>query len=493
MHTEWRQNNWDIARYCSGTFCAAHVLDKENSDVCLALTSDKLGIRPIYYWKNSHLIVFATALRILEAISFIPKDLNIQGITEIVAFGFPLADRTAYSGIRTIREGETCIIDQYGEKTVKYWKWNATTKQTFSSEQELQTAYQNFKNAVLFRLKNDDAAWSFLSGGMDSRAIVSLLRSLNVDVHTISASISGSQDEEFAQQFGLKASCKMVKKDIQYFSDQGFRLDLAFLTSEVVSHSPANIQHPNVIWSGDGGSVSVGTVYMDDIILEMLKANQRDKSIAYYLSKNGNGVPLKLLRKKNRNNLIDILTLGINEELSRLDGSDEAAKFHLFLMLNDQRRHLADFFEEEDMHGLEYQLPFFDAIFLEQIFSLPIEYRLNHRFYTEWFSIFPDIVREVPWQTYPGHVLCPVQHNYAKLKYQWSKTQPLYEKTYWSNRVLPAFYGLKNLIYRSQGWNIISRFSLTLAAIAHILGIGNYNYLLKAANIYVHYGRDRVK
>ena len=39
------------------------------------------------------------------------------------------------------------------------------------------------------------------------------------------------------------------------------------------------------------------------------------------------------------------------------------SRLHLFLMFNDQRRHLADFYENIDLGRLEFQLPFFDGDF----------------------------------------------------------------------------------------------------------------------------------
>jgi hypothetical protein len=92
-------------------------------------------------------------------------------------------------------------------------------------------------------------------------------------------------------------------------------------------------------------------------------------------------------------------------------------------MHNDQRRHLAAHFEDIDLHRMEFHLPFFDGQFLELIMSVPVDACLGHRFYMSWLSGFPDLVRSTPWQTYPGHVPCPLPIP-AELRYQWDQRQP---------------------------------------------------------------------
>jgi len=65
--------------------------------------ADKLGIRPLYFWADDDVIVFASALRILEELPLVPKQMDLRAVTELVGLGAPLADRTPYSGISLLR------------------------------------------------------------------------------------------------------------------------------------------------------------------------------------------------------------------------------------------------------------------------------------------------------------------------------------------------------------------------------------------------------
>ena len=99
IHEQLLKNNWKILREAEGTFCVVHYEPQTGS---LVLIADKLGIRPLYFWMDNDVVVFASALRILEEFTLVPKKMDLRGVTEIVALGVPVADRTPYAGIRLL-------------------------------------------------------------------------------------------------------------------------------------------------------------------------------------------------------------------------------------------------------------------------------------------------------------------------------------------------------------------------------------------------------
>ena len=109
---------------------------------------------------------------------------------------------------------------------------------------------------------------------------------------------------------------------------------------------------------------------------------------------------------------------GILEELRALHAIDPGRSFYLFLMLNDQRRHMAEHFEHIDLHRIEFQLPFYDSEFLELMVSSPVDLCLEHGFYNQWLQDLPPSMVQVPWQAYPGHEPCPLPMPKG-LRYQW--------------------------------------------------------------------------
>ena len=82
------RSEWSALRDADGTFCAAHYAGAERA---LTLAVDAVGVRPLYYHVGERFVVFATALRILEALDVVPKRMDVRAVTEISRLGYPLA------------------------------------------------------------------------------------------------------------------------------------------------------------------------------------------------------------------------------------------------------------------------------------------------------------------------------------------------------------------------------------------------------------------
>src|SRR5438874_9069485 len=70
LHDQCLQNNWDSFKHADGTFCFIHYQRQTNT---LTLVADKLGVRPMYFWMDDELLVFASTLRVLEDCPLVAK------------------------------------------------------------------------------------------------------------------------------------------------------------------------------------------------------------------------------------------------------------------------------------------------------------------------------------------------------------------------------------------------------------------------------------
>jgi len=136
------------------------------------------------------------------------------------------------------------------------------------------------------------------------------------------------------------------------------------------------------------------------------------------------------------------------------------------------------------LHQLELQLPFFDSDFLETVLAVPVHLCLCHAFYTKWLTLFPPVVTAVPWQTYPGHVPCPLPIP-KRLHYQWTKGR---------NPALRA--PLKRALARRAAemlraerfpGDVLNKGFLRVAGWLHRAGIRDYGYLIRQASLYYTY------
>lgn len=405
---------------CRGTYCAV-IYERENHK--LYLITDKLGIRPVYFWVLPDFIFFATALRILESLSLYQKEMDLTGIAEIACFAYPLADRTPYKNIFTLYAGEvTCFVaDKI--KREKYWVWDDLPAKGNSSGQFPKHLHNIFVDSVKIRLRNQPVAAAFLSGGLDSRAIVATLRDLNVEVITANFASLGSQDQVFGQLAADKLGTKHTHllKGKANDRDAYHKNSVKEWLSSAEDLSQVSLQ-PKVIWSGDGGSVGLGHVYLNSEIIQAARRKDLKIAIQQFFSHNNWGLSLKLLKSQLASQVRTRFEQGIKVEIDTFDPEDPGRIFYLFLLLNDQRRHMFNHFENMDLERIEFELPFFDANFIAEIIQQPIDNFLRHVFYLEWLNCFKSKVLEIPWQAYPGHVPCPLSLPEG-LKYQWESTQ----------------------------------------------------------------------
>lgn len=484
IHAHCLNNNWDILRKAAGTFCVVHYQPQAGR---VLLIADKFGIRPFYYWIGDDVIVFANALRILEEIPLVPKKMDLRAVTEIVGLGFPLGDRTPYAGISLLAPAEILEITNGRVSRHRYWRWDQIEASSDSEQELLKTVFGSFQAGVKRRIANDRTTAAYLSGGLDSRCVVAALRHRDVSVHSFNFARSGTQDYSFGNHFAQRIGSihQSVPKE-RGDSIPDYSLLMAKAWGQTNHRLELPPERPQLVWSGEGGSVLLGQVHISEEIVKLMRAGKIDDAIEEYLRKEQAYVPAKLFKPQIVEVLGDIIKQGIREELNDLRTDDPGRAFYLFLMQNDQRRKLARHFENIDLHRLEFQLPFFDGAFLASVIAAPIDVCLRHRFYVKWLSHFPAAVTAVAWQAYPGHEPCPIPVP-PELSYQWDDEYQAEERAAQKRSILTRASEL--LSAPDFPREILNKRNLRLAAWMHSLGLRDLEYAIEAAQTFYAYWR----
>ena len=480
LHEALASGRFSLLRFCRGIFAAASY---NQSTRTLTVLTDQLGIRPIYWWSNDEYFVFASALRILEGLSLVPKQMDVTGVTETTCFGYPLGRRTQYRGIRRLYAGELLTVSPSCLKSEYYWQWDAAPASTQPLAHTRRELYSCFRDAVRIRLGSDESAVAYLSGGLDSRCIVTQILDLQARVATFNFSRANTQDRGFARLFAEAAGADHHEIPTEHRANPNWSMLMAKAVARTEWRGRTAPAHPRLVWSGDGGSVAIGHVYMHRDVVKLLRAGQKEHAIATFLERQRAGVVQSVFRRKIRHKLARIPLDGIRSELPASHPLDPAREFHLFLLHNDQRRHLDRHFETIDLHRLEFQLPFFDTEVLRCILSAPLDECLHHHLYSDWLSEFPEIVRSTPWQTYPGHVPCPLP-TIEDSTYQWGKRQSaLYRATERKGLLRKAW----RLLFSASLTALLSRTRLALATTAYQLRLRDCGYMLRVALTFQRY------
>ncbi len=182
----------------------------------ILLARDPLGIKPLYVAALPDRLLFASEIKPLLASGLVPKDLDLAGISGMLAYGAVQSPRTVYEHIRSFPAGHTQWID--GRVTTgdvpprprRFWSF---PQQTLADHQvqAASAVHDMLHDAVLRHLIADVPVGIFLSAGIDSTIIASLAREYTprVVAFTVGFGAVHGQDEvvlasETAKALGIK-------------------------------------------------------------------------------------------------------------------------------------------------------------------------------------------------------------------------------------------------------------------------------------------------
>ncbi len=137
---------------------------------------DRFGIKPFYYYKNEREFLFGSEIKSLLAHPGIKASLNEKALPEYLAMGYVCGTETLFESIHQLAPGYTIQLDESGLATVRqYWDLQAEeTGEKFPSRVYEDTYLGRFQEAVRSHMLSDVPLGVFLSGGVDSSAIVAL-------------------------------------------------------------------------------------------------------------------------------------------------------------------------------------------------------------------------------------------------------------------------------------------------------------------------------
>jgi len=238
----------------------------------LVLCRDRVGKKPLFYWHGADgRFVFGSEIKAVLADPAVPRALNPRAIPAYLTFGYVPSPETFFDGVKSLPPGHVLTLDEGSEPVIeRYWSpplvgTNGTTRAEVSLEGAARKVRELLRDAVARRLISDVPLGAFLSGGIDSSAIVGLMASVMakpVETFTIGFDDRDGFDERpFAaavarrhrtnhHEFVVKPDAVDLVEKLVWHHDQPFGDSSAiptYLLSEVTA------QHVTVALSGDGG------------------------------------------------------------------------------------------------------------------------------------------------------------------------------------------------------------------------------------------------
>ncbi|SMO35143.1 asparagine synthase (glutamine-hydrolysing) [Saccharicrinis carchari] len=181
----------------NGMFTFAIWDDKEKS---LTLVRDRLGIKPLYYFYDNEKLLFSSELRSLLASNLIPRQIDPEGLTDYLRYQTVQAPNTIVKNVRMLEPGSYLEIkaDKKSLITKKWWHIDKCQSEVPGSYQEVKAEVaKRFYASVERRLVADVPFGAFLSGGIDSSAVVGAMAQVsNRQVKTFNISFA---EKEFSE------------------------------------------------------------------------------------------------------------------------------------------------------------------------------------------------------------------------------------------------------------------------------------------------------
>lgn len=232
----------------------------------LLLARDRLGIKPLYYHFDGERLLFASEIKpILKAMGTRPE--VERGLIDFyVSVGYVPGEKTLFKGICRLLPGHTLLHDSNGLKIRQFWDIADLPMLQISAEEAEERLEHLLLESVRLRLMSEVPLGAFLSGGVDSSAIVacmSKMMSEPVKTFTVGYNDDPSSSElEYARVVAKSFNTdhhEFILESSDFFASLDILLDHAeepIVESAAVALyqlSKLAREHVTVILSGEGG------------------------------------------------------------------------------------------------------------------------------------------------------------------------------------------------------------------------------------------------
>ena len=173
---------------------------------------DRLGVKPLYYAEIPGMLLFASEIKAILAHPAISRDIDLEALYHYVTFRIAPAPMTMFAGIKKLPAGCYLTCDRNGKTSVATY-WNAFGTGELSRDlpdegEVVGRIGELLAQSVAKRSIADVPTGVFLSGGLDSSAVVGLLAPrVNTPVNTFSIGIGDLEEQnelEYARQIATQ-------------------------------------------------------------------------------------------------------------------------------------------------------------------------------------------------------------------------------------------------------------------------------------------------
>ncbi len=254
----------ECVQYLRGMFAFAIWDPKKRSLFC---ARDRFGIKPFYYSIDKEKFVFGSELKVVMKAGDIDRTLSFDALDSYFAFGHITNDLSVYKSVKKLLPGHYLTVslrDKLTIETHKYWEIRFEPDHSKSLKHWTEEIANCLSETVRLHMISDVPLGAFLSGGIDSSAVVSMMaKNSNKPVKTFSIGfrVKGFNELPYARIIAEKYGCEHHEEIVEPESistlprlvnsfDEPFADSSAIPTYYVSKIARENV---TVVLSGDGG------------------------------------------------------------------------------------------------------------------------------------------------------------------------------------------------------------------------------------------------
>jgi len=202
----YEEEGEECVRKLRGMFAFA-IWDEKKKKLFLA--RERIGKKPLHYTVFDGKILFASEIKAILQDPSVRRRIDHEALHDYLSLLYVPAPKTMFEGIQKLPAGHYLVCDKEGVKLTKYWDIDFSRTVADSEEALKEELYNKLKEAVKIRLISDVPLGAFLSGGIDSSSVVSLMSELEdkpVVTNSIGFSVKAFDELKYASLLSKRYS-----------------------------------------------------------------------------------------------------------------------------------------------------------------------------------------------------------------------------------------------------------------------------------------------
>ena len=141
----------------------------------LIIGRDRIGIKPIYYYQDSERLIFATEAKAILAVPGVERGIDSVALDSYLSLGYVSAPYSLFKGIKKLPVASLMVVENQKVEIKPYWKIPSELDFDQTEAEWKQKVKETIEKAVTQQMVSDVPIGAFLSGGIDSSAVVAFM------------------------------------------------------------------------------------------------------------------------------------------------------------------------------------------------------------------------------------------------------------------------------------------------------------------------------